>query len=160
MCMQIPLSNGKYLIVDDQDHERVSKHGWCLGLNNHVVANIKNRTVLLSQFLMGKAPARMGIIHINYDDLDFRRTNLVYVPHCVASQRKARKRNSSSKYKGVRFIKKINRWLATISQNCIPVHIGHFESEIEAARAYDKAALEYYGKYAKLNLPQECYDVA
>ncbi len=158
MCKQIPLSNGQYIIVDDDDYENVSKHGWCLFANGHVIASIKNKPILLTRFLMGKAPQGMKVIHINYDGLDYRRSNLVHVEHKVAGQRKARKRGITSKYKGVNFVKRLGKWHAVLSQNCHPVSLGWFDCELEAARAYDKAALEHYGKYAKLNLPKESFD--
>jgi hypothetical protein len=34
------------------------------------------------------------------------------------------------------------------------IHLGYFRSEIEAAKAYDRAAIKYHGEFASLNFPQ------
>lgn len=64
--------------------------------------------------------------------------------------RKSRK-GSSSKYVGVRWKKQCLKWNAEISVNNRKKHIGYFESEIQAARAYDREAISLYGDFAKLN---------
>jgi hypothetical protein len=44
-------------------------------------------------------------------------------------------------------------WVARITVNKKRMSLGSFKSEIDAAKAYDEAALKYYGNYAKLNFP-------
>ena len=58
----------------------------------------------------------------------------------------------SSKYKGVRWSKPAKKWVARIMVNYKAIHIGCYDSEQEAALAYNKAALEYFGEYAKINV--------
>lgn len=43
-------------------------------------------------------------------------------------------------------------WRARISYNCKSIHIGVFNTEIEAAKAYNKKAIELYGDRAILNV--------
>lgn len=57
----------------------------------------------------------------------------------------------SSKFVGVSINNRRKKWLAQISYNNKPIHIGYFANEEDAARAYDKKALELYGENAKLN---------
>lgn len=59
-------------------------------------------------------------------------------------------RIGSSRYKGVRFLQ--NRWVAAISYNRKRVHLGRFLSEDEAAHEYNKAAVRYFGEFARLNV--------
>lgn len=47
------------------------------------------------------------------------------------------------------------RWTARLCHNGARIHLGYYADESEAARAYDRAAREYHGEYARLNFPQE-----
>jgi len=60
-----------------------------------------------------------------------------------------------SKYKGVTWKKARNRWLATVWRNGNAIHCGSFNDEELAALAYDKKALEVFGKFARLNFPNK-----
>ena len=57
----------------------------------------------------------------------------------------------SSIYKGVTWYKKTCKWQVTIRFQGKKFHLGYFTNEIEAAKAYNKAALESFGEYALLN---------
>ena len=59
--------------------------------------------------------------------------------------------NTSSVYKGVCFYKPLQKWGARIRINAKQKHLGYFTNEREAAEAYNTAAIEHYGDYAKLN---------
>ena len=62
-------------------------------------------------------------------------------------------RNSTSHFKGVHLDKARGKWKAAICPNGKYIHVGYFESEIAAARAYDAAALRLFGPDAYLNFP-------
>lgn len=88
MCKKIVLACGRTVIIDNADHERVQKHGWAYSKNQHITATIGNKRIYLHHFIMGQKPPKgYRVIHINYDLLDFRRENLVWVLHWVACQR-------------------------------------------------------------------------
>ncbi|WP_010243847.1 AP2 domain-containing protein [Acetivibrio cellulolyticus] len=65
--------------------------------------------------------------------------------------KKVKSREVTSKYVGVSFNRRINRWTAQITYNYKMYHLGRFDDEIKAAKAYDKKALELFGEKAKLN---------
>ena len=56
-----------------------------------------------------------------------------------------------SKFKGVSLNKQLKKWISRIGINGKRKHLGYFTSEIEAAKAYDTAAIKLYGEFAKLN---------
>jgi hypothetical protein len=69
-----------------------------------------------------------------------------------------KRKNATSKYIGVSFDKARNKWTVRILINGKPKSLGRFDSEIEAAKIYDKYALLYYGDKAKLNFKENNND--
>ena len=60
--------------------------------------------------------------------------------------------NRSSKYKGVSWHKINSKWLSRIYIDTHPTHIGMFQSEEDAALAYNEQAIEHFGEFANLNV--------
>ena len=46
------------------------------------------------------------------------------------------------------------KWTAQIKVDGKHIHLGYFQSEKEAAKAYDKAALKYFGEFANPNFKE------
>jgi hypothetical protein len=112
----------------------------------------KTKAVHLHREIIG-APAGMYVDHINHNGLDNRRANLRLATRFQnARNRPKTNKATSSKYKGVSYRAGNDKWSATIFADGKNVHLGHFETEIEAARVYDDAAREHYGSFAALNL--------
>jgi hypothetical protein len=156
--MEIQLTQGKTTVIDDEDFGRISQHKWHAKLCNkrywRVYASDAEHTAM--HRLIMNAPEGMFVDHINRDTLDNRKSNLRI---CSRSQNQhnqgvwsGRQGHKTSKYKGV--CVSGNRWRAQIGDNGKRVRIGYFAVEIDAARAYDAAALKLYGEYACLNFPE------
>lgn len=89
--------------------------------------------------------------HINGNGTDNRRENLRIASHAQNLANRDGWRNSSSKYKGVTFYKRDQKWQAKIAPHGKSIHLGYFEDEMEAAKAYNAAALQHFGAFARLN---------
>ena len=168
---KIPLTQGKFAIVDDEDYNLVSKYPWSLDSPKHAhtsyaictmyTGRINNKSIMcrmkLHQLIM-RPPKDIHIDHINRNGLDCRRSNMRYCthsencmnrrPHYTDSRTKTKRPTSS--YKGVSKLKS-GRWQARIYFENKIYSLGAFENEKEAALAYNKKAIEIYGKYAYLN---------
>jgi hypothetical protein len=159
---RIPLGESKYTIVDPQDFYRFNIFNWCLReteTNTYAIRQIscpknKARIVSLHREIMNN-PDGLLVDHANGDGLDNRRTNLRLATHSQNQFNKRKtKSKTSSRFIGVYFEKRKNRWMARIHYHGKRIWLGSFKSESDAALAYDKAALEYHKEFARLNFPE------
>lgn len=96
------------------------------------------------------------IDHKNGNTLDNRRENLRICTYSENNRnRKQISSNNKSGYKGVSWDKQKNKWRTCLNINKKQKHIGFFNDIIEAAKAYNEAAIKYFGEFAKLNKIKE-----
>lgn len=152
---KIPLTQGKFALVDDEDFERVNQFKWkAQKAKGNWYANRveypEKKVVLMHRFVLGLTINSVWCDHINHDGLDNRKLNL---RACNRSQNTANKRpvaGKSSIYLGV--CKYKNKWRAALKHSGKQVHLGDFESEKAAAIAYNLGAAVYHGEFANLNV--------
>ena len=103
-----------------------------------------------------QAPLGLEVDHIDGNGLNNRRENLRLASHSqnLANQKRSRI-GCSSKYRGVSWFKRTGIWIAQITVRYHHRGLGYFKDEKDAARAYDKAALEAFGEFAVLNFPNK-----
>ena len=159
---RIPLSQGRYAIVDPEDHERLSRHKWYVCRRGHTYYAMRGQwspilrkrlTISMHREIIA-VPEDLFVDHINHNGWDNRKANLR--PATAADNaRNARypKINTTSKYRGVWYNLQTRKWRVTIRVHGRRKHIGYFKDEIDAAKAYDKAAKKHYGQFAILNFP-------
>jgi hypothetical protein len=113
-------------------------------------------TFHMHRYLVGLGPGdKRQVDHINGDKLDNRRENLRVGLQILNRQNLAARTDGTSRYRGVFFSKKAERWIGRVMVNWRSKHIGTFKTEIEAARAVDA--------YCRENMPgyvPERYDIA
>ncbi|MGB8225377.1 MAG: AP2/ERF family transcription factor [Sedimentisphaerales bacterium] len=156
---KIKLTQNKFAIVDQEDYEKLNANKWyAKRCGRNFYAHRKNgagATMSMHRQIM-KPPRGYCVDHKNGDGLNNTRNNLRIVTTAENNYNKRKSLNvRSSKYKGVSIDKRTNKWRAIIYYKYIKIHLGCFDSEEEAARAYDEAARELYGEYAMLNFTTE-----
>jgi len=151
---KIPLTQGKYALIDDEDFELVSRHKWWASIReNRIYAKawINGKEVYMHRLILG-VNGKKHIDHIDGDARNNRRSNLRF---CTQLQNNRNMRKSffekSSKYKGVSWDKWHKKWHSCISKYNKSIHLGFFKDAVDAAAAYDVAALEQFGEFALTN---------
>lgn len=91
------------------------------------------------------------IDHINGEAADNRLCNLRIATRSQNNGNTRLPSHNTSGYKGVSFYKQTNRWQAYIKKDGQRYHLGFFATAEEAAAAYDRAAVEFFGEFAKTN---------
>ena len=120
-------------IVDENKYNELIQYKWSLS-NNYPRTKINGKMVTLSRYIM-KYEGDDYIDHINNNPLDNRVQNLRVVSPQQNALNKSSARNSSSKYTGVSWYKKYNKWKASIRVNGKNTHLGYFENEVDAFNA-------------------------
>jgi hypothetical protein len=155
---RIYLSEDAWTILDQQDYYRFGCFKWEISGNDnkfYAVRNVKagssrTTTVRLHRLILN-APQDLVVDHINGDSLDNRRANLRLATHSQNCCNKKKRENTSSRFMGVCFEKSKNKWCVRIRHSGKRIWLGRFDSEIDAAKAYDEAAKKYHGEFARLN---------
>jgi hypothetical protein len=159
---RIGLSRGEYAIVDVKDYGWLSKYKWFAQegqrtlyacRRERVSRGGKQRAVAMHREIMGAVKGEL-IDHINHDGRDNRRVNLRKATRAENAQNRRKPRvKSKSKYKGLSWQKRTGKWSVRIQVDWEHKCIGTFTDELEAAKAYDKAAKKHHGEFASLNFP-------
>jgi len=150
---QISLGKGVYAYVDAADFEWLNQ--WTWGLHNGYAARHHKRKVIFMHREIMQPPQGMVVDHVSRNKLDDTRTNLRVCTHRENACNRDKQRGTSSRFKGVGRCRDTDKWYARIMFEGKPIFLGYFTEEIEAARAYDRAAVEYFGESARLNFPGE-----
>ena len=144
-------------MVSDAKFEMVSRHRWTArkdGNTWYAVSRINGKLVRLHRFVLGLENDERMLDHIDGDGLNCTEENLRF---CNRSQNGANSasRRGTSRFKGVSYEKRNRRkWVAYVCPLGKKKHLGCFDTEEEAAKAYDREALKIFGQFARLNFPQ------
>lgn len=154
----IPLSQGKHAIVDAEDYEWLIKWKWCYHHWGYAVrterqkinGKKKDKTIMMHRLIMD-TPKGMDTDHIDTNKLHNWRSNLRVATRTQNKQNTNKRKGATSRYKGVCLKTGQIKWTAQIFIGNKKIHLGLFDSELDAAKAYNAAAPKYFGEFARLN---------
>jgi hypothetical protein len=151
----IPLTRGQFAIVDAEDYPSLSQYTWFAEgtPNNYYAVRKENGKSIKMHRQITNAPDHLVVDHIDHNGLNNRKSNLRPCTFAENCRNLRSSRHKTSRYKGVHWRKRGKKWAAAIRCDNKTHHLGYFKDEIEAARAYDKAATTFHGEFASLNFP-------
>ncbi|MDP2218517.1 MAG: AP2 domain-containing protein [Methanolobus sp.] len=154
---EIKLTQNRTVLIDDENYDYISQFKWhprqcartCYAIR-HVRINGHRTTIAMHQELLN-TPCNMMSDHIDGNGLNNQKKNLrICSIHQNAFNRKV-PLTSRSGYKGVCWHKLAKKWIAQIKHNYRMRHLGYHSSRELAAMAYNNAAVELFGEFARLN---------
>jgi hypothetical protein len=159
MAKEIQLTQGKVAIVDDEDFEYLNQFKWFASKQkndkfyvgrNIPVSNKKQSKIWIHRFIMNPEKS-MVIDHLDGDPLNNQKKNLRICTHSENMRNRNLYVNNTSGFKGVYWHKTTKKWMSYIRINKKSLYLGIYTCPIDAARAYNEAALKYHGEFAHIN---------
>jgi hypothetical protein len=168
MAKEIQLSQGQVAIVDDADFEWLNQWKWYAAwrpsvqkfyaVRNPPRGERSSTPVVMHRIIMGAEKGAL-VDHIkNQETLNNQRSNLRLATRAQNAVNSRLRSDNSSGFRGVSWHKAANKWISQLRCHDAKFKlIGFFTNKIEAARAWDMAAIEHFGEFACLNFPLEDY---
>ncbi|NFO57694.1 hypothetical protein FDB39_12505 [Clostridium botulinum] len=146
-------TNGKTILIDKEDLEKVKPYTWRINKNGYAVTEYRedtNKTKRMQMHrLINNTPRKMITDHINRNKLDNRKSNLRTCTHSQNAMNVEKYRGTTSKIKGVSYEKRDRLWKAKITKNKITKE-KRFKTEKEAIKQRIKWEKEYFGEFSTL----------
>jgi hypothetical protein len=157
-----------YLVkIDREDLELVQSRKWRVTKSTtgrfRVVTSVRTkegvRSITLGKFLMNPPKGKQVYPRRFNDGLDYRRGNLIV---CTVGERQQllpkRRAESTSRFRGVSYQGSTGKWRAGIQVHGKTINLGEYDTETQAAEAYNQAAIKHFGEHAYQNLTNKKHD--
>lgn len=165
---EIKLTQGKVALVDDADNLWLTEqYKWWADLirdtwyargrgwrrEPETGLYVKVDQVLMHREIRGAEATEVHVDHRDGDGLNNQRSNLRLVTNAENHMNMKPQEGGTSRFKGVYWNKGKGKWQAQISLNGTRTSLGRYDTEEQAAAAYDEAATTHFGEFARLNFP-------
>lgn len=151
---EIRLTQGKVAMVDDGDFDYLNRFRWYAQKSKRTYYAIRKqngKSILMHRLILGIDDRKILTDHRDHNGLNNQKINLRASTALQNACNKIPKINGTSKYLGVSWCRQTNKWQSHIRHKKSK-NLGRFDSEIDAAKAYNKAAIELHGEFANLNV--------
>jgi len=157
---RIPLTQGQEAIVDDEDFQRLNKYNWrarwdehahTFYAQRHTTNNSGRRTTIRMHREVLRASLAEMVDHKDRNGLNNQKENLRRATRSQNQANTRKKSGCASRFKGVSLDRRDGRWYSRIKVEGRTLQLGRFDSEREAAVAYNRAASKHFGEFALLN---------
>jgi hypothetical protein len=159
----IPLTQGQFAIIDNDDFERVNQFKWYANkapntfyANRQVQINRKRQTIHLHRFILN-LDTKFLVDHVDGNGLNNQKSNLRTCTNQENSRNKRLSKKGTSSFKGVHYDKKYDKFEAQIKINYNSNFIGYNTDELICAKFYDAVARFYFKEFAKCNFEIEYF---
>lgn len=155
--VEMTMASGDIVRFDRSDLSLVLPLRWVrTGPTEKPCASSRRRgegDIKMHRLIMGITDPQIQVDHINHDTLDNQRCNLRVATKSQNTSHRRIPMHNSSGYLGV--YKKDGHWAAQIEASCghrrIAFYLGTYDSQDEAAKVRDAAAIKLQGEFATLN---------
>ena len=156
---EIKLTKGYTALVSDKEYTRVVAAGpWHANISHRTVYALhafivkgRHGALVLHRFILGITDSAIKVDHKDGNGLHCNRRNMRIASDEDNAHNRCLNKNSTSGYKGVHWNKQVQKWQATLGFKGRRIHLGLFTYAWTAAKAYDKAARKYFGRFAHTN---------
>jgi hypothetical protein len=138
-------------IIDREDYPKVKDMKWRLSGNGYVMSGAKKQQVYLHRIVFVDLPDGVIVDHKDMDLMNNRKSNLRASTRSQNGANSKITKSNRSGFKGVYLPSDKKKFVARIQAHGIPYNLGYFDNKIDAAKAYDKKAVEVFGEFAATN---------
>jgi hypothetical protein len=145
----IELTQGQVTMVSDRIYDYLMEWKWYAHQEGSTFYAYRKHISMHKVIIAAQTGEQVD--HINGNGLDNRDENLRLCTHSQNFWNRGKLNTNMSGFKGVSWHKPSRQWQAGIQYNRQHIHLGYFDNPLDAAAAYNAAAIKYHGEFARLN---------